>query len=189
MSERRQHPLAIGLEGVDAQIERRAAGEPRPLLGPLRAEYLGEMWVEPFRIIAGDPGRRARDGGAFARGTLERGTLRGLERGGRMARAVAQARDRLHVELALQPQHAEHQIARLIPAHEGNPPKPCGGARHRGQARDGGAIAGAGELLRQAPRLEGVVGRPPLRLDLAEHLDSCRVGGPGCHSPYCTFKM
>ena len=168
MRERGRNPLAIGLERIDAQIERRAAGERRALLRPLRAEHFGEMRVEPFRIVAGDPGRRACKRGAFERRALGR-----LERRRRMAGTVAQARDRLHVELALQPQHAEHQVARPLPAHEKSR-RSLAAERVIDDARDGGAIAGAGETARQAPGLERVGRRPALRLDLGQDLDGCR---------------
>ena len=99
-----------------------------------------------------------------------------------MAGAVAQPRDGVDLELALEPQHAEHQGARRLVAHQesrrGLAPK-----RVIDDARDGGAIARAGEAVRQAPVLERIGRGPALRLDLGEHLDGCGKAGAGGHMP------
>ncbi len=167
MGERGRDPLALGLERVDAQIERRAAGERGALRRALGAEHAGKVRIEPFRIVAGDPGRRARERPTFKRRAFVR-----LERGRRMATAVEEARDRVHIELALEPQHAERQGARPVGAHQASR---RGLAAHHivDEARDGGAIAGTGEAARQAPGLQRVGRRPALRLDLGEDLDGC----------------
>ena len=39
------------------------------------------------------------------------------------------------------------------------------------QAGDAGAVAGAGEAVRQAPVLQRVGGRPPARLDVGQNFD------------------
>jgi hypothetical protein len=54
MGQRRQHLLAVGFQGVDAQVERRPARHRGRLRHPLVAEGLRQMAVEPFRIVAGD---------------------------------------------------------------------------------------------------------------------------------------
>ena len=163
--ERFQHLLAIGLERIDPQVERRAAGERRAFGCALLAEHGGEMGVEPFRIVAGDPGRRAIEGGGFERGALGR-----LERGRRMAGAVAQPRDGVRLELALEAQHAEHQGARAAVAHQERG-RGLAAQRVIDDAGDGGAVARAGEAARQAPGLERIGRRPALRLDLGQNLD------------------
>ena len=55
-----QHLLALCLQRVDAQIERRAARHRGRLRDAVVAEHLRQIAVEPFRIIAGDmrPARR-----------------------------------------------------------------------------------------------------------------------------------
>ena len=58
MGQRGQHLLAFGLQGVDAQIERRPARHRGRLGDAVVAEHLRQIAVEPFRIIAGDMRRR-----------------------------------------------------------------------------------------------------------------------------------
>ena len=96
--------VARGLERVDAQIERRAARERRALRGPLVAEHARKMRIEPFRIVAGDMRRRAVEeiGRTSACARLR-------QRLGRKAPAVGKPRDRLGIEPALEPQHAEQR--------------------------------------------------------------------------------
>ena len=59
-SARPSHLLALGLQRVDAQIERRAARHGGRLRHAIFAEHGRKMRIEPFRIIAGDmaPARR-----------------------------------------------------------------------------------------------------------------------------------
>ena len=52
MRELRQHLLALGLERVDAHVERRAARQRRALGAALVAKDPREMRIEPFRIFA-----------------------------------------------------------------------------------------------------------------------------------------
>jgi hypothetical protein len=177
MGERGRNPLAVGLERIDAQVERRTTCERRALGCPLHAEDVGKMRIEPLRIVARDPRR-----GAGERRTFKCRALRRLERRGRMAGTVAETRYGVHIELALEPQHAEHQSPRPIPAHqEGR--RGLAPERVIGDAGDGGTITGPGEPARQAPGLEGVGCRPALRLDLGEDLDSCGKAGAGRHVP------
>ena len=52
MGKRRRGGVAVALERVDAQIDRRAAGKRRAFLGAVVAEHRGEIGIEPFRIVA-----------------------------------------------------------------------------------------------------------------------------------------
>ena len=45
-----------------------------------------------------------------------------------------------------------------------------------------GAVARAGEAVREAPVLERIGGRPAPRLDIGEDLDGGGEAGGGCHS-------
>src|SRR2546426_1538714 len=113
MRERGDRLVAVGLERVDAQIERRPGGKRRPLLGALLAEGGGEMGIEPFRVIAKNVGRSAVERAAFQ--TLALMLAQGA---GRMARAVAQRRDGRDVEPALALEHAEADRPRARLAHD-----------------------------------------------------------------------
>ena len=105
--------VALALERVDAQVERRARGERGALLRALVAEGAGEGGIEPFRIIAGDMRRR---GGEIA--GREPRALVLAQRLRREARAVGELADRLGIEPALAPEHAEHGGARRLGAHQ-----------------------------------------------------------------------
>ncbi len=128
------------------------------------------MRIEPFRIVARDPRRRAVEAGGVEPRALGIG-----QRRRRKAAAIGKLRDRGDIELALEPQHAEQHRARGVLAHH---------ERRRGlaaqrvveQSRDRGAVAGTGEPVREPPVLERVGRRPPPRLDIGEHLD--RGGEP-----------
>jgi hypothetical protein len=97
-----------------------------------------------------------------------------------VASVLGQPRDRGNIELALERQHAEHGGARgCLAHHEGSR-----GFAPQGvidEARDGGAVAGAGEAMREAPVLERIGSRAPPRLDIGKHLDGSRQAGPGRH--------
>src|SRR6516225_3044755 len=54
----RQRLVSLGGERVDAQIERRAAGERSAFRRTLIAERALQMRIEPFRIVAFDVSRR-----------------------------------------------------------------------------------------------------------------------------------
>src|SRR3954468_24332039 len=56
--QRRQHLLAFGFQGVDAQVEWRAARHRGRLRYPLIAKYLRQIWLEPLGVIARDMRRR-----------------------------------------------------------------------------------------------------------------------------------
>ena len=59
MRELRQHLFALGLERIDAQVERRAARERGALGGAVFAEDARKMRIEPVGIIAENMRRRA----------------------------------------------------------------------------------------------------------------------------------
>src|SRR5262245_33087830 len=107
MRERVSGGLALALEHVDAQIERGAAGEGGAFGGAVLAEAAGKMRIEPFRIIAGDPGRRIVEAGR-----REPRALGGGERARGMAAVLGETPDRRSVELALEGKHAERDRAR-----------------------------------------------------------------------------
>ena len=58
MRERHGRLVAVTSERIDAQVDRRTAGERRALRRALVAEHRGEFLVEPFRIVAAHMGRR-----------------------------------------------------------------------------------------------------------------------------------
>src|SRR5204862_1743150 len=105
--------VAVAEDCVDAQIERRAARQRHALARALLAEDAGEIGIEPFRIVAGDPRR-----GAGEVGGVEPGLLRLAQRRWCEARAVGKGGDRRAIELALEPQHAEHRRAWALILHD-----------------------------------------------------------------------
>ena len=167
--------VAVGLERIDAQIERSAARQRRAFGGALFAEHLGEIRVEPFRIVAGDPRR-----GICQIGGGEPRPLAFAQGRRRKTSAVGERPDRIGIELALEPQHAERDRARAPLAHD---------VRARGapaqrvvdQPRDRRPVAGAGEAMREPPILERVARRAPPRLDIGDDLDGGGKAGARCH--------
>ena len=146
IGERRRRLVAVGLERVDAQIERRARGRaPRP---PPRARRrtrgrdTDRAIPDSRRAHAAARRRRA------ARSSAARSAS--VSGGGRMARAVGELRDRVGIEAALALEHAEQDGARRRLAHE---PGRRGAPAQRviDQPGDGGAVAGAGEAMASAP--------------------------------------
>ena len=157
MRELRLNLLALRLQCVDPQIERRARRERRSLGGAIVAEHLGQMRIEPIRIIARDRRRRSREGVTAQVLFLCFAQWRRSE-----ARAVAQLLNRRDVEPALAPQHAEQRRARRPFSH-----RPAGrrlaAQRVIDKASDRGAVGRAGKPMRQAPVLEHIRRRPPPR--------------------------
>ena len=151
--------VAVGLERVDAQIERRARGQRRALLRPRRRRRRGR---NADRAI---PDNRRRRAAARRRGRRHRaaGARRRSTRSGAYCAPLGELRDRIAVEPALALEHAEQNRARRVVAHQAGarraPPQ-----RVVDEAGDGGAVAGAGEAMRQPPALERVGGRAPLAL-------------------------
>ena len=169
--------LARAFERVDPQIERRARRQRRTLRGALVAEGAREMRIEPFGIVAGHPGRRAVE----ARRLEPRALFVG-ERRRRMRAPVGKPRDRRGIEIAFEPQHAEHHRARRVGAHD-----ECRGSlaaqRVVGQPGDGGAVAGAGEAVGEAPVLQRIGSRAPPCRDIGQHLDGGGDARGGGHAP------
>ena len=157
--------VALRLQRIDPQVERRARRERRRLCRTLVAENAGEMRIEPFRIVAGNPrGSTSEIGRAEPRALVLR------QRVGRETRAVGEPRDQLGVEVAFKTQHAEDGRAWRLGAHH----KGGGGLaaqRVIDQAGDGGAVAGTGKAVRKAPILERSGRRTTLNLDIPENLD------------------
>src|SRR5262249_7446466 len=135
----------------------------------------GETGTEPLRVVAGDPGRSAVETG----GVEARALVRGERRRGETP-AVGERRDRTGIELALEPQHAERDRARArLPPDVGARGAPA--QRVIDEAGDRGAVAGAGEAVREAPVLERIGCRPPPRLDLGNDLDGGGEAGARRH--------
>src|SRR5262249_23998886 len=131
--------------------------------------------IEPLRIVAGDPGRSA--------GEVGRGEPRPLVRAQRRRRktpTVGTRRDRIAIELALEPQHAEDGRARTLFAHDVGARGPPG-QRIVTEARARRAVGGAGEAVHQAPVLERIGRRPPAPFDIGDDLDGGGEAGAGRH--------
>ena len=127
MRELRQHLLALGLERVDAHIERRAARQRRALGAALVAKH-------PRKIAdrANPDSRPARLAAQqLSESGIERRPLRFRQRRRRKARAAAQRRDGRDIKPALALQHAEQHRARARLAHEPARTTLCGAARRR----------------------------------------------------------
>src|SRR5262249_28148264 len=136
MRERLRHRIALALERVDPQVERRPARERGRLGGAVLSESAREMWIEPLRIVAGDPRR-----GAVEASPLESLALLGAQRTRRVAAVLGEASDRGRVEPALEREHAERDRARGVLVHQegggGFAPQ-----RVIDQAGDRGTVAG-----------------------------------------------
>ena len=103
--------VAVGLQRVDAQVERRARGKRRALLRARIAEGAREMRLEPFRIIAGDM-RRARPSMSAASSRLRSSSLNAS---GAYFSPLGEFGDRVAIEPALALEHAEQDRARRCP--------------------------------------------------------------------------
>jgi len=167
--------LRFGFEPIHPQIERRAARQRLALGYSLLAEHASEMGIEPLRIVARDPGR-----GAGEVGCREPRPLLRAQRRRRKAPTVGARRDRVAIELALEPQHAEDRRARALVAHDVGARGPPA-QRIVNQPRDRRAIGRAGEAVHQAPILERVGGRAPARFDIGDDLDGGGEAGAGRH--------
>ena len=176
MRQPRQHLFAIGLQRVDAQIERRAARHRGRLGHAVVAEHLCQRRVQPFRIIAGDVRRRIVEG---ARG--QRRAFGLAQRLRRKSFAVAQIGDSLGRHAALEPEHAEHARPRRIGVHQ--PGAGCAPPQHvPDQACNRGAVARAGIAVRGAPLLQRFRRRNALRVDGLDQFDGGGQPGGGSHS-------
>ncbi len=176
MRESTQHLLALGLQGIDAQIERRAACHRRRLGDAVIAKDLRQISIEPFRVIAGDMRRRV-----FKRSRCQCRTLALRQRLRRKPAAVAQGGHRVGVDTPLEPEHAEHARARRVVVHD--PRARCAPAQHiPDQAGDRGAIARAGIAMRGAPFLQRLRRRNALGVDGVDQFDGGGEPRSGSHS-------
>ena len=172
----RQHLFALGLQRVDAQIERRAARHRGGLGHAVVAEHLRQMRVQPFRIIAGDVRRRVVE---RARG--QRRALGPAQRLRRKAFAVAQIGDGIGIHAALEPEHAEHARARRVGVHQPGARRPP--PQHvPDQAGNRRAVARAGIAMRGAPLLQRLRRGNALRVDGLDQFDGGGQPGSGGHS-------
>ena len=181
IGERLGRLVAGGLERVGAEIERRAGRQRRALLGALVAEHAGEIRIEPFGIIAEHVRRRAREIGGGEPAALGVG-----QRRRRITAAVGEPRHGVDIEAALANQHAEQRRARRVFAHEIGR-RGAAAQRVIDKAGDAGAIAGAGEAVREAPVLQRVGRGPSPRADIGEHFD--RGGEPRAGGHYGNPSM
>src|SRR5665213_49564 len=171
-----QHLFAFGLQGIDAQIERRAAGHRGRLGHAFIAEHLREVAVEPFRVIAGDMRRRI--GQRPRRQCCALAVAQGRRR---KPAAVAERGDCLDIHAALELEHAERARARGVGVHDPG----AGGAAAQhvpDQAGDRGAVARAGIAVRGAPFLQRFRRRDALGVDGLDQFDSGGEPRGGCHS-------
>ena len=176
MRQPRQNLFAIGLQRVDAQIQRRAARHRGCFGHPVVAEHFCQMRVQPFRIIAGNVRRCIVE---RARG--QRRALGPAQRLRRKSLAVAQIGDRLGRHAALEPEHAEHARARRVRVHQpgaGRPPP-----QHvPDQACNRRAVARAGIAVRGAPLLQRLRRGNALGVDGLDQFDGGGQPGGGSHS-------
>ena len=157
--QRRQHLLALGFQGVDPQVERRAARHRGRLGHSVIAKYLRQIWLEPRGVIAPDMRRSLLK---RARGERLAFDLRQWLR--RKTAAVAQGGDGIGVHPALQLEHPEEARPRRVVLHKpgarGTP------AEHiPDQTGNCGAIARAGKSMRGAPLLQRLRRRNALGVD------------------------
>ena len=164
--------LAFGFQRVYPQIERRTRSERSAFRDAIDAEGAIEAGIEPFRIIAGHIWWRAVEARAIEPRALVVG-----ERLRRVARAVGKLGNRICVEMALVFEHAKENSARRVRAHQvGTRRAPA--QRVVDEPGNGGAVAGAGEAVREAPGFQHVGRRPPLSFNGCEYVDCS--GESGC---------
>ncbi len=174
----------IGLQPVDAEIERRLGVERRHLAGDLAAEGVLEIGRQPVRKIAA---HRRRHGGLaeiVAVQRFEKPELLAVE--GRRAEAVAVAG---LLDRADRPALRQHQRRERAPARvDGQPvafplqpPVERGAmAQHRvDMARDRAAVARAREAVAAEIIGDDVVGGRASVVDVVEELDRRRHCAPG----------
>ncbi len=166
---------AIRLQRVDAQVERRTLRQ-RPRFGdPVVAIRLTQQRNAPVRTIGGNRIGRGRglvplDGRDFGRG----------QGGGRKAVAVELGVQSFGQHAVDQKQRAEAESARRVRIEQpGRRPLSAQGVVD--DVADGGAVAGAGEAVRQAPILQRVGDRAVSPLDVLQHLDRCRQPSAKSH--------
>ena len=165
--QRLQHLVAVGLERVDAQIDRGAAGQRRAFLGRRRAEGAREGGLEPVGIVAAHrrPAHRparARDRPACS------ASLSGSRACGEPSALAIDGRGR-QAQRAAARRPARCARGRVAVHLRGERPPAAQGVVD--EVADGGAVAGAGEAVALAPVGERGRRRPVPAQDLLEHLD------------------
>ena len=162
-----KHALAVGLQRVDAHVERRAGGERRGFGDPIVAEGLAQERLAPVGTV-----------GLNQRGRVSEFVLRqsrcliGGGRFGREAVAFDGGSDVGGGHAVFERQRAKRHAARRVGARE-----PTGRAfasqRIVDDVADGRSVAGAGETMRQAPILQRLGRRPVAGLHVGQNLDGC----------------
>jgi len=148
-----------------AEVERRATRHRGRLGDAVVAEHLSQIWIEPFRVVAGDMRR-----GLLQRALRERGALALAQRFRREPAAVAQRGDGVGVHAAFELQHAEHACPRRVRVHD--PGARGAPAQHvPDQPGDRRAVAGAGVAVRGAPFLQRLRRRDALGVDGIDQFD------------------
>ena len=166
---------AVAFERIDAQIDRRPAGEGHSFRGALFAEHFCKPRVEPFRIVAAHMRRRV-----FEACRGQRLSFRGIERGRAMAGAVGKSRNGVGRQGAGEFQRAEQGCARGRGAHQKGR-RTLSPQSVEDEAADRRAVAGTREAVGEAPVLQGIGGGAPARLDVGQHFDGRREPGPLGH--------
>ena len=164
-----EHPGPVGLQRVDAQIERRAAGHRVALADPERAEALLEGRHRPFGNIGADMLGRAgqRIGGTQPMHLVD------AEDFGRVGIGREQIVELFGGFAPVANVDAQHQRTGRIAAHAVGV---AGALAQRvvDQIADGGAIAGAGEAVVETPGLQGLGHRAMTLVDVVDDLDGGR---------------
>ncbi len=166
--QRLQHLFARRLQRVDAQIESRPAGKSLRLGEPVVGEILFERALRPFRNIA-----LHMQGSIFEPSLGEGLHHRFRRRFGREPVVGEFRRKRVGAKAPLPVHDRMAEGYRGVAVHEVG----VGEFHPQGiidDVADGGAIAGAGEAVGQAPILEGIGDGSPALFDIVKNLD-----GPG----------
>ena len=173
MSEAGLRVRPAALQGVHADIEGRAPGQSPQFVTGCLTERGFQRRQHPFGHVSDDV-----KGGIVERAyrqalLLDRG--QGL---GREALAREHLRDGGRGASVLEPQHPDDEAARALVPHD---PGGRGTAAKCivDEARDGGAVAGPGEAMREAPILQGVGGGAAARSNVGENLDGGGKSGGG----------
>ena len=175
--QRLQHLLARRFQRVHPEIDRRPPGKRGALLAGPRAERPLELRLKPLRIIAAD-GRRS----IVRHIAREPRALGFAQRLGRVVSAIGKRRDLIWGLAPAADEGPEHQRARTCVAH-GIGARSALAQSIEYEIADRGAVAGAGEAVRQTPILQRLGGRALARLDIGEDLD-----GRACPRRWCHYS-